>query len=489
MSPKNHSLIVGLAAPGLLWLATSVAIGQSVPAPRVPSQAPTYAALLLSNGKVVLGDIVEDAKAGVYRIRASGGPLAFPKNMVQKAGGSIEELYEFLAARLPVGDIGEKMKLARWCLTENLTDQAKEQLLAMQAACPDDAEVRRMLYNLAATSSAPGRMDPAVRQTSGEVPAPLDPRVLGKVRGSFGGAAPVIFDLPTAQAVRRAGEFTEYVQPVLQMSCARCHNERYEGSFQLVEIKNAKDRKNPDIARANLDATLRLINPDDPSRSELLSSGLLPHGGSKNAVFRGPNDRYFQVLNTWVKRIRPASSSASRTSADPVSRTGYAPAEPSSDDGFASDREGRIPVSRSAVPRPLPGLDILEAARAANPPPPAPRTVNQYEENADLSGYPDSEFPIPVGAGGLPPIPAPPAGNPATPAKAPARLPAAQPDVLPLSPERVVIEANADPNQLPGMEKPLYPTAAATKAPGKKSQPKIKGADLEKLLKARNAQP
>ncbi len=65
--------------------------------------------------------------------------------MVLKAGDSIEELYRFQVARLPAGDPDERMKLARWCLTEHLTDQAKEQLLAIKAMCPDDAEVKRML--------------------------------------------------------------------------------------------------------------------------------------------------------------------------------------------------------------------------------------------------------------------------------------------------------------------------------------------------------
>src|SRR4051794_27434975 len=111
MSPQNRSLIVGLAAPGLLWLATSVAPGQSVPPPQAPSPAPTFGALLLSSGKVVRGEIVEDAEAGVYRLRQSGGPLSFPGSMVEKAAGSVEELYQFRVARLPAGDPDERIKL------------------------------------------------------------------------------------------------------------------------------------------------------------------------------------------------------------------------------------------------------------------------------------------------------------------------------------------------------------------------------------------
>jgi hypothetical protein len=151
MSPKNPPLIVGLAAPGLLWLATSVAFGQDpppappglpIPAPMPSSASPkAFRALLLSNGKVIKGEIVEDAAAGLYRLHQNGGSIGYPRIMVQKAGDSIEELYRFQVARLPDGDPDERMKLARWCLTEHLTPQAKEQLEAIQAMCPDDAEV------------------------------------------------------------------------------------------------------------------------------------------------------------------------------------------------------------------------------------------------------------------------------------------------------------------------------------------------------------
>src|SRR4051812_37584988 len=123
MSPQNRPLIVGLAAPGLLWLATSVALGQAPPPPRAPSQAPAYSALLLSTGQVVRGEIVEDAAARVYRLRTSGGTVEFPRSKVDKAAGSVEELYQFRVARLAHGDPDDRLKLARWCLTEHLPAQ------------------------------------------------------------------------------------------------------------------------------------------------------------------------------------------------------------------------------------------------------------------------------------------------------------------------------------------------------------------------------
>ena len=83
----------------------------------------------------------------------------------------------------------------------------------------------------------------------------------------------------------------------LQAYCAKCHDGAVQGQFQLVPIKSRADRT-PDALRANLDATLRLIDPENPSHSVLLSSTLRPHGsGAKpRPIFSGSNDRAYKVL-------------------------------------------------------------------------------------------------------------------------------------------------------------------------------------------------
>src|SRR5262249_58066311 len=103
----------------------------------------------------------------------------------------------------------------------------------------------------------------------------------------------------------------------LQAACARCHNEKYDGTFQLIEVK-PRHAPTADVLRANLDATLRLVDPENPARSELLSSALLPHGNAptKRPIFRGSNDIKFQILATWVNSLPPAP--ASGPSADGV---------------------------------------------------------------------------------------------------------------------------------------------------------------------------
>ncbi len=516
MPPQIRPLIVGLASPGLFWLATSVAFGQDAPAPQgPPTSAPTspatYRALLLSSGKVVRGEIIDVPVAKAFCLKGSGGPVPYPKNMVLKAAGSVEELYQFQVARLPEGDTFERVKLAKWCLTEKLIPQAREQLEAVERLSPGDREVERMLYNLAA-SERPA-VDSEVRRTSADVPADLDPRVIQGKRHYNG--LPQIFDLPAAQAVKRANEFAQYVQPVLQQNCVKCHNEKYQGSFQLVEAKNRHEQNNTDILRANLDATLRLVNPDDPSRSELLSAGLVPHGGYRNAIFKGPNDPGYAILVTWIKRVRPPANGPGGM-ANPnalAARPGFNSSnpEPMGNDGFATDRSGR-PAGTPGFPASNGGAEASFAGRpggAVGPGTMIPQsgsTISNYDESAEFVRSPgdNPQFPPPFVVGGAPvPSATPPRSRPLPKNPGDANPPPPLPPTpstqtaKPIGPNAVAVPPAENFKQLPGMDKPLYPTGsskaddddpnAPPPPPAAKKKPKpMNKALLDQVIKSRN---
>lgn len=542
MSTQNRFAIVGFVSPGLFWLATSVAQGQIPPRPQglpsipAPASSSTYSVLLMSNGTVVSGEITDDPAGGVYRLKTRGGQVPYPKSSVKRAGHSIEELYKYQVMALPPGDPDERMKLVRWCLTEHLPEQARKQLADVLKLCPDDAQALRMAQNLDAHSENANR-DLDVRQTSGEMPgddapATLDPGVVKNLRKKFGNALPEIFDLPPAVAVTRASEFAQYVQPVLQQNCASCHNEKYTGDFQLVVARGRRDQQNPDIARANLDAVLRLVNPDDPSRSELLSAGLVPHGAKSNAIFRGANDPPYKILATWVRRVRPAapasaSAGKNRTAMNEgVTQAGYIP--PEATDGFGTDRTGRAGSNSAAT-------GFSSDKPTPYTPPGASKVVNEYTESADFSRGAAKDFPVPTWVDGkqfdyTPPKtksgrrPAGSAPLPPLPGTKPALKQAETQDVDPnpdgpavtpttatqVGPGAVSVDLNEDMNNLPGMNQPKYPTSLRPKAkveptddedPAKpaplaptaagatpvKKKPKVDPALLEKMIKARNS--
>ena len=308
--------------------------------------------MLLNDGRIIKGVLSEED--GMIIVTQPIGAMRFPKKRIERVFPSMQEVYKYKLEQLPEDDFQERIKLARWCLEQKMEPEARQQLEAILERNPKHVQAKAMLVSLdQADVRLSNRMrDPGVRQTGGEQAQPvagdrpgmLDASVISGARRGMGiSGLPVIFDLPPAQAVKRAEEFNRYVHPVLQTYCARCHNERSDGTFQLVQIKSQIDRT-PEALRANLDATLRLIDRENPTRSELLSSSLRPHGRGPNTrpIFQGSNDKAYQILATWAKNLQATPIT------DGVVPAKFAspPADPA--ESFASQR-GRISNASETV--------------------------------------------------------------------------------------------------------------------------------------------
>jgi hypothetical protein len=350
--------------------------------------------LLLSNGKVQQGIISEDQTH--YQVTQRIGVLKFPKKNVEGVFGSIREIYQYKLQQLPERDSDERLKLAHWCLSHQLRAEAREQLSKAVALNPKNQQAQAMLISIdqAAKIAMMRQRDPEVRQTEAERVDDARPAALSSdvIRGAQSAlrisGLPVIFDLPQPLAITRANEFAKYVHPLLQAYCAKCHNEHHDGVFQLVQYKSRADHTS-DALRANLDATLRLVDPDNLSRSELLSSTLRPHGRgpNKRPIFPGSNDRAYQVLETWVSQLRLPKSRASGIAMQERAQLGSEKSEV-----FAANRK------RISAEQPTPELPAQEQQRFA--------PVNTAVIDGDRQGRP-KEFPLPFVIGGANPGAAP----------------------------------------------------------------------------------
>jgi hypothetical protein len=263
---------------------------------------------------------------------------------------------------------------------------------------------------------------------------------------------------------------------VLQSYCARCHNDRYDGNFQLIEFKRKADR-NVDSLRNNLDATLALVDRETPGKSELLASSLRPHGKGPNTrpIFQGSNDRAYQVLQAWVNNLRTRPSVA-------------AAAEPDATGGPAEEfAAGRSRISRGAV-----DVEPVVGGPAVGGPPPM-TTINippqRYTPGMgwsdDQVADPD-EFPVPFAVSGVKPkLP----GERRSAVPEPRRLPiarpgAAAPNGLPPLPSADQAAAEA----LEAAEDDAPSPAAAISAAGQPAKPlKLDPALLQKALQLKNS--
>jgi hypothetical protein len=354
--------------------------------------------VLLTNGQLIPGIVSETESE--YSIEQQVGTMYFPKKRVEGAFDSVRHAYEYRLSQLPDGDSEERMKLALWCLNLKLNAEAGQLLNSVVELNPNNTQAKAMLISIeqaAARLARRERNDPAVRQTRVDPttdgrPEALDSAVLRNAQRGLGVKdLPVIFDLPLPAAIKRTEEFNRFVHPLLQIYCAKCHDSQYQGEFQLVRIRGRSDRAS-DALRANLDATLRLIDPKNPSHSVLLSSTLRPHGaGAKRPIFSGSNDRAYKILAEWVSHL------VAPKQADEAARREASRDRIESDEVFAVDRNrsGAVQSTNSAH----------ASTNMASSPRQKPDT-----DTAVISQNPSDpqEFPIPFAVSGvMPKLPAP----------------------------------------------------------------------------------
>ncbi len=493
MSSKKSPIAIGLTALGLFGVAaTHAAYPVEAPAPpgqtAAPASAsnPTHTVLLMTNGRLLSGTITREGKK--YLVQSRAGTIPVPADQVEETFESIAAVYRYKVAQVPERDPDEHLKLARWCLGQNMTAEAMTELKAVLAVSPRAREAKAMLANLemnAERNRAP-RSDPALMRTSGEAamsaaipgearPSEIDALTVRRaVRDLNISQTPVIFDLPPTVAAKRGDQFARDIHPLLQASCARCHDEQHPGAFQLVAVRSRKGLSG-DILRANLDATLRLIDPENPSRSEILSSALVPHGKSPNPrpIFRGSNDPRYQILSAWVKslQLKPPVN-------DQVLPTRFAPENapaPSSTGGFAVDRVAGQGARPGVTTTPL--VNQARAPQIDRKELPPLRAVPGQGMVAETSAPPPGEFPVPPMLGG--PLPTPRPGNAAAPPKSTGS--ASAPLNPPLPPPIVAASPAGSSTEDDELPDPVPPPVAKPRKPVK-LDPEL----LEKAILNRN---
>ncbi len=401
MSTIYHSLVVGLTlsnaliefgvepAPLLIpALVCSVdparasALGASahqVNEASTDAQSTTY--LLMVDGRLRThrGPVVEDGPDFVLELRA--GAIRIPRAKVVGQFESKLEAYEHQRERLPDRDPDEQMKLARWCLSNGLPEQAAAQLTQVLAWRPNDAEALAMKQSLKSTAKlAESKRDPGLVQTSAtrgrttDLSAEqglreLDDSVIARIRRNRRGiGTPTIYDLPEATAVRRFQEYANVIHPILQSRCASCHHEERDSNFRLIRARVPRDLTNPLLVKTNLQTTLALINREQPSYSLLLINAALPHGPEQVPIIPDPNSIEYRTLWNWIDSLKGTADFA----ATPVETTGYRASSTTINSengyggGFASGRGGpSVPSEAASFPTATIGTLVEEGNQSS----------------------------------------------------------------------------------------------------------------------------
>ncbi|WP_169978516.1 hypothetical protein [Tautonia rosea] len=325
----------------------------SLASPEGEATAPTRTVLLMKDGHVKIFDGPASEDRVDHIITLDIGQIRIPKAQVEQRFDTLRAAYEYQRDHLPDRDPDEHLRLARWCLTHGMQDEAAEQLNALLSWSPDDVTAKNMLRNLSIASRTKGARDSGVVRTGAEAgrggnePRELDVSVLGQLRSYKGRIPPpVVFDLPEPLAVRRFQEYGQTVHRVLQVRCASCHDESSDRNFRLIRARDPKDLTNAMLVRTNLDATLGLIDRTNPGHSPLLINAIMPHGPDQKAILTNPNSPEYRAMWGWVESLRRDAPQTAQAEA-PAPDSQYGPAAVPQPTGYPQPGYETVPGTQA----------------------------------------------------------------------------------------------------------------------------------------------
>ena len=297
--------------------------------PLLAEEKPAGQVIVLVNDVTLQGQVQRVEKA--FHIRTERGTTILPANQVQRVLGSLEEAYAFLRGRANLRDPDERCRLARWCRSVGLEEEARIEVEVALALRPDHAQARQMQAQMQEVRRRAAVKPPVTPTPSSPTPS----------------ARPVSTPDKTARPLTLEGwdhalsgplfvQYTRKIQPILFNGCGTgaCHGNREPapGDFALRRPYDPGSIT-AYLTRQNLAQTLQLIDRKDSSQSKLLKMAVTPHGHAKYAPLIGTDSPAYHQLEAWVAQVAPKPASTEGVFASKGEATESPPREPQPADG------------------------------------------------------------------------------------------------------------------------------------------------------------
>lgn len=231
-------------------------------------------ALLLDNDQLIEGEIRRDGNRVI--IQRGDSETVIPASRVVEILADRKAAVQVMRERSNRRDPDERLRLIRWCMENNLRDEAIAETEDLLKFRPDDAKLKDLLLAL--------RQLPQVTNSVRTIPpkTPLD-KVVDVAAPDYN---------PEAFAM-----FASRVQPILMNVCIGCHGSGKGGNYSLVRSDEGGSRN---AAIVNLAATLKHINRLNPSESPFLVKSVSAHGNASKPPLRDRAHPAYSNLEAWV---------------------------------------------------------------------------------------------------------------------------------------------------------------------------------------------
>ncbi len=235
--------------------------------------------LVLQSGQVMQGEI--SLHNGVYTVKVvENGELRFRRKAVRLHRDTMDQAYLAMRDELTPSDVGQRLKLASWCLKNNLPSRTADQLLAVSLLEPGNTQLSYLERRLQSRELAP---EPVAVASPPPV-TPDNPDTAAR-------------DLTASQLT----QFSTTIQPVLLNNCATstCHGGRGDTTLTFIRPSAAGL-----LAKRHTHRNLARIRPylqAESSGVKLLNAARTPHAGA-TAPLSAESSQY-QVLADWVNSL------------------------------------------------------------------------------------------------------------------------------------------------------------------------------------------
>lgn len=274
--------------------------------------------VVLRNGSVVEGEVV--SLGDYYRVTTAATEMRLASRDVERLTSTLIEAYDAKRADIRQPQADDHLRLAAWCIRQELWPQAAREINDARVLEPDHRALTTFEQRLATAARAAERRalpnDPqaAAETSDAEVASMNELANLGAVASS----------LPAGSLE----DFTRHIQPLLVNNCtlAGCHGPTDQRSFKLNRdmLHGIGNRRS---TLRNLEATLRAIDPNQVDQSPLLLKAAMAHGTMDVPAFGVHHAKLharlvewtYKVTGTEVPQPEPAAGAASGgTAEDPL---------------------------------------------------------------------------------------------------------------------------------------------------------------------------
>ena len=237
--------------------------------------------VVLDNENLLEGEVTR-VDSGYQIRRLAGGDMTLPARRVLAVVADRKEAFAVVAERANRRDADERLRLARWCVSNGLPDQALSEAQTAVRMRPGFTVAEQFVRSLQAVAAPKAIPDVAVVPVKAEV-ATKD----------------TVTDVPAIDYNSESFPlFASRVNAVLMNACATCHARDDAKAFRLTRLGGRSG------ATKNLMSALAQVNPTDPTASPILVKAVIAHGSATEAPFKTRTHPAYQTLESWARFAR-----------------------------------------------------------------------------------------------------------------------------------------------------------------------------------------